>query len=191
MNPNELASTSGHHSCSALFRRNLFFSTLLATASFLAANSPVLGQTAVYSDGWISQGATADTGTITGIGVTEDDNNYYGNSYWVVTTLRSPNGRVATATSQANSSYAEANANLALDWNDIGEYTVDSEHWFSDSEGSYVIGYSQIRQQVGFSQAIYRLTARLGNQGHSTAYRPAVSVVRAPQVSREDLSVQA
>lgn len=165
MTMNELVLTSGtHRTVSAVLKTNLLF-TAVALALLFAARSPVVGQTAVYSDGWIAQGETGDTGAIVGLGVTEDDNNYYGNSYWVVTTLRSPNGRIATASSQADSAYAEATVNLPLDPNDTGEYIVDTEHWVSDSQGSYLIGNSQFRHQVGISHAIYRLVGRLGTQG--------------------------
>src|SRR6266403_2288624 len=76
-----------------------------------------MGSTSTYSDSWAT-----DDGTIFGAGVTSDSSNGYGHTYWTVTTLSSPSGRTASATSYRSydySAYTRAETSLAWDWNDL------------------------------------------------------------------------
>lgn len=87
-----------------------------------------MGQSAVYSDQWVDSSNPAAI-KIVGSGVTQDNQNYYGHTYWVVTTVTSPSGRTATSTSYQSSSYAHVETYLPWDWDDSGNYFVETRHW--------------------------------------------------------------
>jgi hypothetical protein len=87
-----------------------------------------MGQYAVYSDKWLDDSDPANV-KLRGCGVTQDYANYYGHTYWVVTTFSSPNGRNTSVTSSQSSSYARAESYLLVDFNDLGTYNVQSSHW--------------------------------------------------------------
>ncbi len=85
-----------------------------------------MGYGAMYSDTWVN----SSWSRIWGCGVTEDYYNGYGHQYYVTTTLTSPMGRTASATSYTSSSYAYVD--VKLDWpfddGDLGEYLTTTEH---------------------------------------------------------------
>jgi hypothetical protein len=90
-----------------------------------------MGSSSTYSDSWVDD-SNPDAGAIVSIGVTQDSSNGYGHTYWVVTTLTSPNSRTARATSyQTNgyNAYTRAETTLPWDSNDLGDYSIGSQHW--------------------------------------------------------------
>lgn len=62
-----------------------------------------------------------------GCGITEDNYNTYGHEYYVTTTVTSFNGRTASLLG-GGTSYAIAEASLTFDRDDLGEFTVVTEH---------------------------------------------------------------
>ena len=98
---------------------------LIVVVAFLSFIAPAtasaqMGSSDIYSDAWVYTSNNSGvfgtpTVKIMGCGVTQDNNNMYGHTYWVVTNLRSPAGRVASATSYkttAYSAYARAETSL-------------------------------------------------------------------------------
>lgn len=101
------------------------FLSIIAPASVFSQS---MGSSATYSDQWMDN-PTMDTIRVRSSGVTQDYNNTYGHSYWVVIKLTSPAGRTATTTSYSSSSYARVETSLPLDFDDPGDYTTRTEHW--------------------------------------------------------------
>ena len=116
---------------------------LIIAVAFLSFIAPAtasaqMGSSAIYSDAWVytsNNSGVFGTPTIRimSCGVTQDNNNMYGHTYWVVTNLRSPSGRAASATSYkttAYSAYARAETSLTWDWNnpDKGNWQVQTQH---------------------------------------------------------------
>jgi hypothetical protein len=113
----------------------LFLSVIAAPSAF-----GQMGSSAVYSDMWVNdssapaenvEGAPPPPYTVVGTGVTQDNYNSYGHTYWVVTTLRSPNGRTASVTSYKTSSYSaytRGDVSLSYDLTDLGQFTVNTTH---------------------------------------------------------------
>jgi hypothetical protein len=103
------------------------------------ASAQTMGSSATYSDAWVhsyedDNAFVTPTVTVIGCGVTQDNNNTYSHSYWAVTTLRSPSGRTASATSSRTNSYSaytRAETSLSWDWNspETGNYQVQTQHW--------------------------------------------------------------
>src|SRR5258708_24944339 len=90
-----------------------------------------MGSFSVYFDSWVDD-SNPDSGSIVGAGVTQDSYNSYGHTYWVVTTLTSPNNRTSSATSyhtNGYNAYTSAETTLPWDWNDLGDYSIGSQHW--------------------------------------------------------------
>jgi len=113
------------------------------------------GQVAVYSDTWLDN-SDPNNLKIIGRGVTQDDQNYYGNSYWVVTTVTSPSGRTATSTSYQDASYAEVETPLVWQENDLGNYAIQSQHWVcTPDDGCYVVDSTSAVIGTGISHAAY------------------------------------
>jgi len=129
-----------------------------------------MGSYAAYSDSWVDDSAPANI-VIVGSGVTQDHSNYYGHTYWVQTALASPSNRTSSATSYKTSSsdaYARVETSLALDWNDLGDYFTQSQHWMCcpymggnpansppPSQGCYPSGGTSSALKVGASHAYY------------------------------------
>lgn len=107
-----------------LVHGNVVATTLrfLAAALFLTLLnfSPAFSQN-TYSDSWVDD---SGSGIIVSAGVTDGS---YTHSYVVDTTVTSPNGRSAFG-SRRYTGYARANATLAWDWADPGDYFTESEH---------------------------------------------------------------
>ncbi len=115
-----------------------------------------MGYGATYSDEWVS----ANWNRIWGCGVTEDYYNSYGHQYYVTTTVTSPIGRAASATSYTSSSYAYVD--VRLDWpsddsGDFGEYLTSTEHrTLCPYIGFWVtMANTQKRAYFGISTACY------------------------------------
>lgn len=123
-----LMSRLTHRAASAALAVFVFF--------FLAAPQALgqMGSSATYSESWVD-GSDSNAVKIIGGGVTRDNYNTYGHTYWVTTTVRSPTGRTASATSyksNAYSAYVRAETYLPWDWNvpDPGDYLTQSQHSF-------------------------------------------------------------
>src|SRR5438270_9517094 len=85
---------------------HIFLLLIMFGLSQHSAFGQSMGSYTVYSDSWVND-SDPDNMVIVGSGVTQDNNNGYGHTYWVVSTMTSPNGRTANATSsQANSNSA-------------------------------------------------------------------------------------
>jgi len=108
--------------------------------------SPTFGQQmgsyATYSDMWIDDSAApanaefyedspAPPVSVVSCGVTQDNYNGYGHTYWVVSTLTSPNRNISGTSYKTNSynAYTRINTSLPYDLNDLGNFTVGSSHW--------------------------------------------------------------
>jgi hypothetical protein len=116
---------------SILRNRNFRFDVILVGLTCLLWSTTAfgqMGQYAVYSDKWLDDSDPMNVQMI-GSGVTQDSANYYGHTYWVVTTITSPNGRTAATTSSQSSSYTRAEINLSVNRDDMGTYNVQSSHW--------------------------------------------------------------
>ncbi len=141
-------SSNDYRALEAKGRRNLtagnykhWAITLLVVIFCLLPTSSTFGY-AYYSDTWMDDSDPANI-RIIGTGVTSDSNNgymgYYPggygaiyHSYWVGTTLTSPDGRTVTVNSYHSSSYTSAETSLPLtDGNnfDLGDYSVQTSHW--------------------------------------------------------------
>lgn len=116
--------------------------------------TPAFGQmqgAATYSDSW------GDVYNIYGSGTTDSSYNSYNHEFRAVTTLASPNGRMSSQDT-GYSSYATAYVALSFDQNDLGLYTVETEHYdycpivFQE----VYVGYTYASAEAGTSQAIYK-----------------------------------
>jgi hypothetical protein len=95
--------------------------TLIAFAS-----SPVYGQMgniSKYSDAW------GDDNYLYGCGITEDQYNSYNHTFKAITTMTSPNGRVATQDSGFRAPSARADVLLTFDENDLGNNLISTQHY--------------------------------------------------------------
>lgn len=104
----------------------------------LLSASSALGQ-ATYSDEWLDDSAADDgIASVRGSGVTDGS---YTHSYYVDTTLRSPNGRTHYQFSGRRTGYARSDVSLVWDWDDSGNYSTSSEH-FARCPGDELFYYS-------------------------------------------------
>ncbi|SRR5216683_7707373 len=122
-----------------------------------------MGQYAVYSDTWVDS-SNPNAISIVGCGVTQDNQNYYGHTYWVVTTVTSASGRTATSTSYHSGSYARVETYLPWDWNDPGNYFIQTRHWMCcpymggnpyTGQGCYPTSTTSTTEVTGISRAQY------------------------------------
>ncbi len=116
---------------------------------------PTFGQQiSAYSDSWAD-----DDGTIYSCGVTADSANSYGHTYWTSTTLTSPSGRTSSGwSSQDNSynAYTRVETSLPWDWNDLGDYSEQSQHsFYCPTYGRTMSFYMGAGGKAGYSQASY------------------------------------
>lgn len=128
---------------------------LLAAVVFLCffSLSAAFGQS-TYSDSWVDE----STGNILGSGVIDGS---YTHNYYVDTTLRSSNGRYEYGTNGGGSGYARTDASLLWDWNDLGEYITESQHWARcpfDELYYYSIGTTNAALEVGASIVVFANT---------------------------------
>jgi hypothetical protein len=88
-----------------------------------------MGSYSIYSDTWADDSDPSQI-KVYGCGVSQDNYNSYGHTYWVTTTITSPSGRTTSATSYKSNSYnAYARADVFLDWqNEFGDFTTNSNH---------------------------------------------------------------
>ena len=119
---------------------------------------PTFGQQiSAYSDSWAD-----DDGTIYSCGVTADSANSYGHTYWTSTTLTSPSGRTSSGwSSQDNSynAYTRVETSLPWDWNDLGDYSEQSQHsFYCPTYGRTMSFYMSTTGKSGYSHAGYSLT---------------------------------
>ncbi len=116
-----------------------------------------------------------------GSGVTEIDYNTYGHQARVDTTLRSPRGRVAFASSgYVSASSTSVGVYLLWDDDDVGDYFTDSHHWYyCPIAGAAVdLGSTGAYRTRGFSVNCYN---NVSNQGASYLYeRLAYCPVKCP-----------
>src|SRR2546421_4450816 len=106
----------------------LIGSRLLVATVFLGIFCPAsaFGQ-ADYSDMWVDD-SNPDAAYIVGAGVTEDDyTNGGGDAIGVETTITSPNGRTQSGSADGDTD-ARVEVTLPWDWNDLGEYFVQTRH---------------------------------------------------------------
>lgn len=99
-----------------------------------------MGSSATYSDMWIDDSAAPaeyyedapiPTYYVVACGVTQDNYNSYRHTYWVGTTLRSPNNRTASGTSyktSAYNAYTRVDVSLPYDVQDLGDFQFNSTH---------------------------------------------------------------
>jgi hypothetical protein len=158
------------------FRHRGLLPILLMTVflTFLMSSHPVygqMGQYSVYSDQWVDT-SNPEALTIVGSGVTQDNQNYYGHTYWTVTKVTSPSGRIATSTSTQSSSYAHTETYLPWDWAEPGTYYVDTQHWLCcpymggnpyTGQGCYPSSSSSANRIYGVSHAQYYREANNGD----------------------------
>ena len=131
----------------------------------LATAAPAFGQmgsSAIYSDAWYDDSNPNEIRMI-GCGVTQDNSNMYGHTYWVQTNLRSPAGRTASATSNSSNAWAvniRIETYLLWDQNDVGDYLVNSSHYYRcPYMGGYVISNGSSKGfKVGASTVVFRHT---------------------------------
>lgn len=105
-------------------KRNVLFWLTVAFLHVVIA-APAFAQmqgSANYSDSW------GDSNYVYGSGVTDSPYNNYNHTFRAVTTMTSPNGRVSS-TDTGYSSYAAAFVSLSFDDDDLGLYTVDTDHF--------------------------------------------------------------
>jgi len=148
---------------------------LVVLGSITSAFSQQMGSYAAYSDSWVDD-SNPDAITIVGTGATQDSQNSYGHTYWVVTTLTSPSGRTTTATSsQTNgySAYTAVETVLPWDWADPGGYFTQSRHWMCcpymggnpyTGAGCYPGTSSSSTSLTGISKAAYYESGGLGDR---------------------------
>src|SRR2546429_9860458 len=114
-----------------------------------------MGQLTAYTDSWAD-----DDGTIYSSGVTADSSNSYGHTYGTRTTLTSPSGRTSSAGFNSDDSYnayAYAEASLPWDWNDLGDYSEQSQHsYYCPISGRTISFNTSTSRKVGASHASYR-----------------------------------
>jgi len=117
-----------------------------------------MGQLTAYTDSWAD-----DDGTIYSSGVTADSSNSYGHTYGTRTTLTSPAGRTSSAGFNSDNSYnayAYAETSLPWDWNDLGDYSEQSQHsYYCPISGRTISFNTSTSRKVGVSQAGYYLTS--------------------------------
>ena len=137
----------------------------------LSTVSAQMGQYSVYSDEWVDT-SNPDALAIVGCGVTQDNQNYYGHTYWVVTKVTSPSGRTASSTSYHSSSYARVETHLPWDWDDPGDYLVETRHWMccpymggnpNTGQNCYPSGNSSQVKPYGISRAQYVVNVQYGD----------------------------
>lgn len=105
-------------------RIGFIFSVAIVFLSVMTTK-PAFGQmqgVSSYSDAW------GDDNYVYGSGVTDNPYNTYNHTFRAVTTIMSPNGRISTSDT-GYSSYATAFVSLEFDENDLGVYTVDTQHY--------------------------------------------------------------
>jgi hypothetical protein len=105
-------------------KQNLFFWLTVAFLHMVIA-APAFGQmqgSTIYSDAW------GDDNYVYGSGVTDSPYNSYNHTFRAVTTMQSPNGRVSSYDT-GYGSYASAFVSLSFDENDLGLYTIDTDHY--------------------------------------------------------------
>ena len=120
--------------------------------------SPAFSQS-TYSDSWFND---SGAGSIESAGVTDGS---YTHSYVVDTTVSSPNGRGASG-SRRSTGYARADATLAWDWDDPGDYFTESDHWArcpGDDLNYYSIGTTSASSRTGISNAQYVNVVQYGD----------------------------
>lgn len=100
----------------------LWLSVVLLHVVIAAPAFAQMQGSANYSDSW------GDSSYIYGSGVTDSPYNNYNHTFRAVTTLRSPSGRVSSYDT-GYGSYASAFVSLSFDANDLGLYTVDTDHY--------------------------------------------------------------
>lgn len=115
--------------------------TIAIFIGFFAMSQASVKAVTVWSDSWIddsaSENSPADASAIlvVGCGVTEAtyDDDWELQSVKVTTTLRSPNGRTATLSdhtwSNRTTYSAIAEPKMQWDWNDTGDYLINSHHY--------------------------------------------------------------
>jgi hypothetical protein len=88
-----------------------------------------MGSYSIYSDTWADDSNPSQI-KVYGCGVSQDNYNSYGHTYWATTTITSPSGRTTSATSYKTNSYnAYTRADVSLDWqNEFGDFTTNSNH---------------------------------------------------------------
>jgi hypothetical protein len=134
-----------------------------------------MGQTGNYSDSWVDD-SNPDNVVILGSGTTQDSYNNHGHTYWNETTVTSPAGRTTSGSSyrtDAWNAYTRVEISLPWDWNDLGDYFIQSEHWTCcpylngdpslsppESPGCYPIGDTSLAAKAGASRATYSLTSQ-------------------------------
>jgi len=104
-------------------RTLLFWLTVVCLSVAIAtpAFAQMQGST-TYSDSW------GDSDYVYGSGVTDSPYNSYNHTFRAVTTMVSPLGRVASYDT-GYGSYAVAFVSLSFDDNDLGLYSIDTDHF--------------------------------------------------------------
>jgi hypothetical protein len=143
-------------------KQNLFFWLTVAFLHIVIA-APAFGQmqgSTIYSDAW------GDDNYVYGSGVTDSPYNSYNHTFRAVTTMQSPNGRVSSYDT-GYGSYASAFVSLSFDENDLGTYTIDTDHYdycpivFSE----IFVGHSGAAVTTGFSADCYSFYRYDDNDG--------------------------
>jgi len=106
---------------------------LLAVAAFMGILIVPSAFGSDFSDTWVDD-SNPDAASIVGTGVTDGD--YSADAIDVETTLRSPNGRTVTGDAVGVFS-ARAEVTLSWDWNDFGEFSIQSVHQPYCSDGAW------------------------------------------------------
>jgi hypothetical protein len=157
----------GNHLRKGVFR---VFSLLIFFCACHVSGFGQMGSSIRYSDSWVDD-SNPDAPTVVATGVTQDNYNSYGHTYWVVTTLTSPNGRTATTTSyQTNgyNAYTTAETTLPWDSNDLGDYSIGSQHWMCCpymggnpyTGAGCIASTTSLTSRAGASRATYSFTSQ-------------------------------
>ena len=84
-----------------------------------------------YGYAWYSGTSVGSNGIVYGWGFTDAHAHMYVHTAYVTTTLRSPNGRVASSGRVGAFNTVQSNVYLVWNSNDLGNYTVTSSHEFN------------------------------------------------------------
>ena len=105
---------------------------------------------------WYSGTSMASDGGMLGWGFTDASAYMYIHTAYVTTTLRSPNGRVASSGRVGAFNTVQSNVYLLWDANDLGNYTVSSNHeFYCIYMGLAYLGASSAFITVGLSAVCY------------------------------------
>lgn len=114
-----------------------------------------------YSDAWVDSSGN----NLWGCGVTQQSYTGAGHSAGVSTTITSPNGRSASY-GLSGSTYARVDVSLPWDWNDMGTYFVNSNHYgyCPHYGGSSFAPTTSAQETAGYDFLCYKYSHTSGSE---------------------------